>query len=110
MMVMEGNISHHILLDSLLQETTNMWWEILPSMTIITVAMGIPALATRAINRAIHDGNPCKRNYTQSEPHGVLYHYRDTQHSKPSFWQTYIKEDLQGNGTVYKSNTLADLN
>ena len=68
-----------------------MWWEILPSMTIITVAMGIPALATRAINRAIHDGNPCKRNYTQSEPHGVLYHYRDTQHSKPSFWQTYVK-------------------
>ena len=71
-----------------------MWWEILPSMTIITVAMGIPALATRAINRAIHDGNPCKRNYTQSEPHGVLYHYRDTQHSKPSFWQTYIKVGL----------------
>ena len=68
-----------------------MWWEILPSMTIITVAMGIPALATRAINRAIHDGNPMKRNYTQGEPMGVLYHYRDTQHSKPSFWQTYIK-------------------
>ena len=68
-----------------------MWWEILPSMTIITVAMGIPALATRAINRAIHDGNPMKRNYTQGEPHGVLYHYRDTQHSKPSFWQKYIK-------------------
>ena len=68
-----------------------MWWEILPSMTIITVAMGIPALATRAINRAIHDGNPVKRDYTQNEPMGVLYHYRDTQHSKPSFWQTYIK-------------------
>jgi len=97
------------LLDSLLQET-RMWWEILPSATIITVALGIPALATRTINRAIHDGNPTKRMYTQQEPHGVLYHFRDTQHSKPSFWHTYIKDDKQGNGTVYKSNTLADLN
>ena len=110
-----------------------MWWEILPSATIITVAMGIPALATRTINRAIHDGNPTRRMYTQQEPHGVLYHYRDTQHSKPSFWHTYIKvqtlaagcpwlvifeirlnvpfqDDKQGNGTVYRSNTLADLN
>ena len=68
-----------------------MWWEILPSATIITVAMGIPALATRTINRAIHDGNPTRRNYTQQEPHGVLYHYRDTQHSKPSFWHNNIK-------------------
>ena len=63
----------------------------MPSATIITVAMGIPALATRTINRAIHDGNPTRRNYTQQEPHGVLYHYRDTQHSKPSFWHNNIK-------------------
>jgi len=87
-----------------------MWWEIIPSFAIITVVGAIPALASRTINRAIHDGNPVKRNYTQEERHGVLYHFRDTNHSKPSFWQTYIKDDKQGNGTVYKSNTLAELN
>jgi len=86
-----------------------MWWEIIPSFTIITVVGFIPALASRAINRAIHDGNPVRRDYTQNERHGVLYHFRDVQHSQPSFWQKYIKSDLQGNGTVYKTNTLADL-
>ena len=112
-----------------------MWWEIIPSFTIITVVGALPALASRAINRGLHDGNPVRRNYTQEEPHGVLYHFRDVQHAKPSFWQTYVKvntifsthfnivsrsgttftllylfqPDAQGNGTVYKSNTLADL-
>ena len=68
-----------------------MWWEIIPSFTIITVVGFIPALASRAINRAIHDGNPVRRDYTQNERHGVLYHFRDVQHSQPSFWQKYIK-------------------
>ena len=68
-----------------------MWWEIIPSFTIITTVLAIPALAGRAINRAIHDGNPVKRDYTQQESHGVLYHFRDTQHSQPSFWQKYVK-------------------
>ena len=68
-----------------------MWWEILPSFGIITVVGFLPALASRAINRAIHDGNPVRRDYTQNERHGVLYHFRDVQHSQPSFWQKYIK-------------------
>jgi len=87
-----------------------MWWEIIPSFTIITTVLYIPSLAGRALNRAIHDGNPVKRDYTQQTSHGVLYHFRDVQHSQPSFWQKYVKADKQGNGTVYKSNTLADLN
>ena len=73
------------------QFADKMWWEIIPSFTIITVVGAIPALAGRAINRAIHDGNPVKRDYTQQSPHGVLYHFRDTQHSQPSFWQKYVK-------------------
>ena len=68
-----------------------MWWEIIPSFTIITVVGFIPALASRAINRALHDGNPVRRDYTMNEKHGVLYHFRDTQHSQPSFWQKYVK-------------------
>ena len=68
-----------------------MWWEIIPSFTIITTVLGIPALAGRALNRGLHDGNPVRRDYTQQSAHGVLYHFRDTQHSKPSFWQTYVK-------------------
>ena len=107
-----------------------MWWEIIPSFTIITTVLYIPSLAGRALNRAIHDGNPVRRDYTQQNTHGVLYHFRDVQHSQPSFWQKYVKvwmivekirwkhrskcqcfqADKQGNGTVYKSNTLADLN
>ena len=107
-----------------------MWWEIIPSFTIITTVLYIPSLAGRALNRALHDGNPVKRDYTQQTSHGVLYHFRDVQHSQPSFWQKYVKvrvvvesvrwmrkskchcfqADKQGNGTVYKSNTLADLN
>ena len=108
-----------------------MWWEIIPSFTIITVVGFIPALASRAINRALHDGNPVRRDYTMNEKHGVLYHFRDVQHSQPSFWQKYVKvgktlevnqmssftqfitsfqSDAQGNGTVYKSNTLDALN
>merc|ERR1719315_947073 len=36
-------------------------------------------------------------------------HKRDMQHGKPSFWQKYIRANPQGNATVYKTNTLADL-
>ena len=68
-----------------------MWWEIIPSFTIITVVGFIPALASRAINRALHDGNPVRRDYTMNEKHGVLYHFRDVQHAQPSFWQKYVK-------------------
>ena len=68
-----------------------MWWEIIPSFTIITTVLYIPSLAGRALNRAIHDGNPVKRDYTQQTSHGVLYHFRDVQHSQPSFWQKYVK-------------------
>jgi len=86
-----------------------MWWEILPSFGIITAVMAIPSLAQRAINRAIHEGNPTKRDYTMTEKYAVLYHWRDMQHSRPNVWNKYVKEDLQGKGSVYKCNTLADL-
>ena len=39
----------------------------------------------------------------------MAYHKRDMQHSKPSFWQTYVRKDQQGNGTVYRCNNLNDL-
>ena len=68
-----------------------MWWEIIPSFTIITTVLYIPSLAGRALNRAIHDGNPVRRDYTQQSTHGVPYHFRDVQHSQPSFWQKYVK-------------------
>ena len=68
-----------------------MWWEIIPSFTIITTVMAIPMLATRAINRVAHDGNPYKRCYTSQDPYAVFSHKRDTQHGQPSFWQKYVK-------------------
>jgi len=86
-----------------------MWWEIIPSFTIICTVMAIPALAGRAVGRVMHDGNPTKRCYTTMDPYAVSCHNRDTQHGKSSFWQKYVKDDKQGNATVYKSNTLADL-
>jgi len=86
-----------------------MWWEIVPSFALITTLMTIPSLATRAMNRAAHDGNPYHRCYTDLDGFAVFHHRRDTQHGKPSFWQKYIMEDKQGNATVYKTNTLADL-
>jgi len=86
-----------------------MWWEIIPSFAIITTIATIPMLATRAVNRLAHDGNPYKRNYTNTDPYAMFWHKRDTQHGKPSFWTQYVKPDLQGNASVYKTNTLADL-
>ena len=68
-----------------------MWWEILPSFGIITAVMAIPSLAQRAINRAIHEGNPTKRDYTMTEKYAVLYHWRDMQHSRPNVWNKYVK-------------------
>merc|ERR1712059_120794 len=89
----------------------NMWWEIIPSFAIVTGLLGIPSLAGRAFNRAIHDGLPNRRAYTTQTGQGydVEWHKRDMQHSKPSWWQYYIKATEAGNGTVYKCNTLADL-
>jgi len=86
-----------------------MWWEIIPSFAIITTVMAVPSLATRAMNRLAHNGNPNKRCYTSEDPYAVMMDYRDRQHGEPSIWQKYVKADLQGNSTVYKSKTLADI-
>ena len=88
-----------------------MWWEIIPSFAIITTIATIPMLATRAVNRLAHDGNPYKRNYTNTvsahlielvyntlltkyhikDPYAMFWHKRDTQHGKPSLWTEYVK-------------------
>jgi len=88
-----------------------MWWEIIPSFAIITTVMAVPVLATRAINRLAHDGNPYKRCYTSQDPYAVFQHKRDMggEKGRPSFWQAYVKADKQGNATPYKTNTLADM-
>jgi len=86
-----------------------MWWEILPSFAIITGIACLPTLGGRALNRAVHDGIPNKRYQMNHTPMAVAYHKRDMQLSKPSLWQKYIRTDQQGNGTVYKCATLADL-
>jgi len=83
-----------------------MWWEIIPSFAIVTGLLGIPTLAGRAFNRAIHDGLPNRRCYSDQDKYGLMMHKRDMQHGQPSFWLKYIKPNLQGNATVYKSNTL----
>ena len=82
-----------------------MWWEIVPSFALITGIAMIPTLAGRAWNRAIHDGLPnrlvegrkpfkeilFRRYYAHHTPMAMAYHKRDMQHSKPSFWQTYVR-------------------
>merc|ERR1711963_532156 len=88
---------------------SRMWWEIVPSFALITGIAMIPTLAGRAWNRAIHDGLPNRRYYAHPTPMAMAYHKRDMQHSKPSFWQTYVRKDQQGNGTVYRCNNLNDL-
>ena len=82
-----------------------MWWEIIPSFALITGIACIPTLAGRAWNRAIHDGlpnrlfyhessrktNSFRRYYAHHTPMAMNYHKRDMQHSRPSFWQTYVR-------------------
>ena len=46
------------LLTCIISECTRMWWEILPSMAIITGVTMIPTLAGRTWNRFLHDGLP----------------------------------------------------
>jgi hypothetical protein len=55
-----------------------MWWEIIPSFAIISTVMTIPMLATRAINRIAHEGNPYKRCYTSQDAYAVFNHKRDS--------------------------------
>lgn len=42
-------------------------------------------------------------------PTAMNCHKKDMQYSKPSFWQTYVRKDQQGKGTIYQCNNLNDL-
>eukprot|EP00088_Acartia_fossae_P009968 TRINITY_DN14890_c0_g1_i2.p1 TRINITY_DN14890_c0_g1~~TRINITY_DN14890_c0_g1_i2.p1 ORF type:complete len:101 (+),score=10.39 TRINITY_DN14890_c0_g1_i2:35-304(+) len=87
-----------------------MWWEILPSFSIIVGVYAAKDHAISLFHRAINNGNPHFRSYEFDHNEvGTSYWRRDTQKSEKSFWMQYIRPSRQGPGSVYRTHGLEAL-
>ena len=67
----------------------------LSMMASLTGCRLMSSLKSCKLTRSLMRRYSFRRYYAHHTPMAMSYHKRDMQHSKPSFWQTYVRWDFQ---------------